>query len=101
MLNSAFYHLVFSLQLFELKADGLVGTLLHDAKLSLKVLRQPPCSRVTDGLETSLLVANSTTTSQMKSTKVQTLGAIALHATTDCTEDASIVGLVPLNWAIV
>ena len=102
MLNSAFYHLVFSLQLFELKADGLVGTLtVHDAKLSLKVLWKTPCSCVTDGLETSLLVANSTTTSQMKSTKVQTLGAIALHATTDCTDDASIVGLGPLNWAIV
>ena len=38
---------------------------------------------------------------QMKSTKVQTLGAITLHATTDCTDDASIVGLGPLNWAIV
>ena len=25
-------------------------------------------------------------------TKVQTLGAVALHATTDCTDDASIVG---------
>jgi len=39
----------------------------------------------------------------MKSTKVQTLGAVALHATTDldCTDDASIVGLGPLNWAIV
>ena len=36
----------------------------------------------------------------IKSTKVQTLGAVALHATTDCTDDASIVGLGPLNWAI-
>jgi len=31
----------------------------------------------------------------MKSTKVQTLGAIA---TKDYTDDASIVGLGPLNW---
>ena len=38
---------------------------------------------------------------EMKSTKVQTLGAIALHATTDYTDDASIVGLGPLNWAKV
>jgi len=37
----------------------------------------------------------------MKSTKVQTLGRVALHATTDCTNDTSIVGLGPLNWAIV
>jgi len=37
----------------------------------------------------------------MKSTKVQALGAVALHATTAaCTDDASIVGLGPLNWAI-
>ena len=34
----------------------------------------------------------------MKSTKVQALGAIALHATTDYTDDVSIVGLGPLNW---
>ena len=31
----------------------------------------------------------------MKSTKVQTLGAVALHATTACTDDLSIVGLSP------
>ena len=37
----------------------------------------------------------------MKSTRVQTLGTVALHATTDCTDDASIVCLGPLNWAIV
>ena len=37
----------------------------------------------------------------MKSTKVQTLSAVTLHATTDCTDDASIVGLGPVNWAIV
>ena len=35
---------------------------------------------------------------KLKSTKVQTLSAVA---TTDCTDDASIVGLGPLNWAIV
>ena len=35
----------------------------------------------------------------MKSTKVQTLGAVTLHATTDCTDDASIVGLGPFIWA--
>jgi len=33
----------------------------------------------------------------MKSTKVQTLGTFALHATTDYTDDISIVGLGPLN----
>ena len=38
---------------------------------------------------------------QMKSTKVQTLSTVTLHATTDCTDDASIVGLGPVNWAIV
>ena len=32
---------------------------------------------------------------------MQTLSAVALHATTTCTDDASIVGLHPLNWAIV
>ena len=37
----------------------------------------------------------------MKSSKVQTLGTVALHAATDCTDDASIVGLGPLNWAIL
>ena len=37
----------------------------------------------------------------MKSTKVQILCAVTLHATTDCIDDASIVGLGPLNWAIV
>ena len=41
------------------------------------------------------------TSTLMKSTKVQTLGAVTLHATTDCTDDAGIVGLGPLNWAIV
>jgi len=41
------------------------------------------------------------TTCFMKSTKVQTLSAVALHTTTDCTDGASIVGLGPLNWAIV
>ena len=30
-----------------------------------------------------------------------TLSAVALHATTACTDDTSIVGLGPLNWAIV
>jgi len=33
----------------------------------------------------------------MKSTKVQTLGAVALHAATACTGDASSIGLSPLN----
>ena len=37
----------------------------------------------------------------MKSTEVQTLGTVALHATTACTDDASIDGLSPLNWARV
>ena len=41
-------------------------------------------------------VAYITYNYNMKSTKVQTLGT--LHATTDCTDDASIVGF---NWAIV
>ena len=36
-----------------------------------------------------------------KSTKVQTLGVVALHATIACTDDVSIVGLSPLNRAIV
>jgi len=36
----------------------------------------------------------------MKSTKVQILGTVALHARTDCKDDTSIVGLGPLNWAI-
>ena len=31
----------------------------------------------------------------MKSTKVQTLGAVALHATAACTDEASIIGLTP------
>ena len=38
---------------------------------------------------------------RMKSTKVQTLSAITLHTTTDYTDDASILGLGPLSWAIV
>ena len=40
---------------------------------------------------------------EMKSTKVQTLGTVTVRATTDCTDDASIVGLGPLNcnWSIV
>ena len=33
----------------------------------------------------------------MKSTKVQTLSAVALHAA----DDASIAGIGQLNWAIV
>ena len=33
--------------------------------------------------------------------EVQTLGAVALHTTTACTDDASIVGVGPLNWAIL
>ena len=37
----------------------------------------------------------------MKSTKVQTLGAVALHAITDCTDDASIVGLEQLGYSLV
>jgi len=38
----------------------------------------------------------------MKSTKVQILSTVALHATTAWTDDASIVGLCPLNyWARV
>ena len=41
------------------------------------------------------------TTENIKSTKVQTLGAVTLHATTAYTDDTSIVGLGPLNWAIV
>ena len=36
----------------------------------------------------------------MKSTKVQTLGAVAMHATTDCTDDASIVG-THLGYSLV
>ena len=38
---------------------------------------------------------------KMKSAEVQTLGAVALHATTDSTDDESIVCLGRLNWAIV
>jgi len=34
----------------------------------------------------------------MKSTKVQTLGAVALHATTAYTDEATIIGLSSLNW---
>ena len=37
----------------------------------------------------------------MKSTKVQTLGAVALNATTACTDDASIAGFGPLHLDIV
>ena len=37
----------------------------------------------------------------MKSTKVQTLGAVAWHATTACTDDTSIAGLCPFHSAIV
>ena len=37
----------------------------------------------------------------MKSTIVQTISAVALQATTASTDDASIDGLSPLNWAIV
>ena len=33
--------------------------------------------------------------------KVQTLGTVALHATTAYTDDANIIGLSPLKWAIV
>jgi len=33
-------------------------------------------------------------TLKMKSTKVQTLGAVALHGTTAYTDEASIVGLL-------
>jgi len=40
-------------------------------------------------------------TVRMKSTIVQTLGAVTLHVTKDCTDDASIVALGPLTWAIV
>ena len=36
----------------------------------------------------------------MKSTEVQTLGAVALYTTTACTDEASIIGLGSLNWAI-
>ena len=36
----------------------------------------------------------------MKSTKVQTLGAVALHATTAYTDEASIVGL-QLGYSLV
>ena len=40
---------------------------------------------------------------QMKSTKVQILGAVALPATTACTDDAIIVGLGPthLGYSLV
>ena len=41
------------------------------------------------------------TINEMKSTKVQTLGAVALPTRTACTDEASIVGLSPLSWAIV
>ena len=36
-----------------------------------------------------------------ESTKVQTLGAVTLRATTAYTDDTSIVGVSPLNWATV
>jgi len=39
--------------------------------------------------------------SSMKSTKVQTLGAVALRATTACTDEASIIGLSSLHWGKV
>jgi len=35
----------------------------------------------------------------MKGTKVQTLGAVTLYATTACTDEASIIGWSSLNWA--
>ena len=36
----------------------------------------------------------------MKSTKVQTLGAVAMHTTTDCTDDTGIVG-THLGYSLV
>jgi len=36
----------------------------------------------------------------MKSTEVQTLGTVALHATTACTDDASIVA-TQLGYSLV
>ena len=42
----------------------------------------------------------STTTITMKSTKVQTLGAVALHATTACTDEASIK-FTQLDYSLV
>ena len=44
--------------------------------------------------------AHTPNTVSMKSTKVQTLGTVALQATAACTDDASIAGLI-LNWATV
>ena len=37
----------------------------------------------------------------MKTTKVQTLGAVALYATAACTDDASIVGFGPLHLILI
>ena len=33
--------------------------------------------------------------------EVQTLSTVALHAIAPCTDNASIAGLSPLNWAVV
>ena len=36
-----------------------------------------------------------------KTIKCKTLNTVAVHATTACTDDASIAGLCSLNWTIV
>ena len=60
---------------------------VHSA--SSNISAEPFCSVTLDSCKTTAL---------MKSTNVQTLGAVALHATTAYTDEASIVGLGPLNW---
>ena len=41
-------------------------------------------------IQSHVAIALSTVTEKMKSTEVQTLGAVALHTTTACTDDANI-----------
>ena len=54
-----------------------------------------------ESVSTGIHPVTKSVTLQMKSTKVKTLGTVALHATTACTDDASIIDLGPFSWAIV
>ena len=54
-----------------------------------------------ESVSTGIHPVMKSVTLQMKSTKVKPLGTVALHATTAFTDDASIIDLSPLSWAIV
>ena len=74
---------------------------LSSQSVSCAVVVVRSASAHTASVNTPRFIAVAASINEKHQLEVQTLGAVALHTTIACTDDASIVGLSPLNWTIL